>query len=55
MKSDISKYLAKIGRRGGLKGGKARMAALTPEERKQLARAAARARWAKSKPKRSAK
>jgi hypothetical protein len=32
-------------RAGGLKGGKARAKALTPEERQKIARAAARARW----------
>jgi len=36
-----------LGRRGGLKGGKARAEALTPEQRKASARAAAEARWAK--------
>lgn len=36
-----------LGRRGGLKGGKARAAKLTPEERAESARRAARARWAK--------
>jgi len=30
------------------KGGKARAKSLTPEQRKQIARDAARARWAKS-------
>lgn len=34
-----------LGRLGGLKGGPARMAALTPEERTALARSAAQARW----------
>ena len=34
-----------LGRRGGLKGGKARAAALTPEERSQIARRAAETRW----------
>ncbi len=34
-----------LGRRGGLKGGKARAAKLTPEERSASARRAARARW----------
>jgi hypothetical protein len=37
-----------LGRRGGLKGGKARAAKLTPEERAEIARIAARARWKKS-------
>lgn len=36
-----------LGRRGGLKGGKARAATLTPEERAESARKAAQARWAK--------
>ena len=34
-----------LGRRGGLKGGKARAAKMTPEERSEAARKAARARW----------
>lgn len=34
-----------LGRRGGLKGGKARAAKLTPEERAAQARKAAQARW----------
>ncbi len=39
--------LARIfGRRGGLKGGKARAAKMTPEERSEIARIAAKARWA---------
>lgn len=36
-----------LGRKGGLKGGKARAAKLTPEQRKQSARKAAVARWRK--------
>ena len=36
-----------LGRRGGLKGGKARAAKMTPEERAEAARKAARARWGK--------
>jgi hypothetical protein len=34
-----------LGRRGGLKGGKARAAKMTPEERSEAARKAAQARW----------
>ncbi len=34
-----------LGRRGGLIGGKARAAKLTPEERRDSASKAARARW----------
>lgn len=41
----------KGGKAGGRKGGKARMAALTPEERSENARRAARARWAKERAK----
>lgn len=36
-----------LGRLGGLKGGKARMAKLTPEQRKEIAKKAASARWSK--------
>lgn len=35
----------RAGRLGGLKGGKARAAALTPKKRKQIAKRAAIARW----------
>jgi hypothetical protein len=34
-----------LGRLGGLKGGKARAARLTPKQRKEIAKAAAAARW----------
>ncbi|HWZ99015.1 MAG TPA: hypothetical protein VN025_14750 [Candidatus Dormibacteraeota bacterium] len=58
MKRDlISKVMREMGRKGGKaakgKGAKARMAALTPQQRKELASKAARARWAKGKGKRS--
>lgn len=36
-----------LGRRGGLKGGRARAEALSPERRKEIARKAAAARWGK--------
>ncbi len=36
-----------LGRLGGLKGGKARAKKLTPEQRSEIAKKAARARWAK--------
>lgn len=39
-----------LGRLGGLKGGKARAAKLTPEQRKTTAQKAAEARWGKKKP-----
>jgi len=34
-----------LGRRGGLVGGKARAARLTPEQRSEIAKKAAAARW----------
>lgn len=34
-----------LGRRGGLKGGKARAEKLSPQERKMIAKRAAEARW----------
>lgn len=37
----------RTGREGGLKGGKARAQKLTPKERSEIARKAARARWTK--------
>jgi hypothetical protein len=38
-----------LARLGGLKGGKARAEALTPEELREIAREAATARWSKEK------
>jgi len=38
-----------LGRKGGKKGGAARAAKLTPEQRSESARKAVRARWAKVK------
>jgi hypothetical protein len=37
-----------LGRKGGLKGGKARAAKMTPEQRSEAAKKAATARWKKS-------
>jgi len=34
-----------LGRRGGLKGGKARAAKLSPDRRREIAKKAAQARW----------
>jgi hypothetical protein len=34
-----------LGRKGGLKGGKARAAALSPSKRRNIAKKAAQARW----------
>lgn len=38
-----------LGRLGGLKGGKARAAKLSPERRKAIGKIAAKARWQKQK------
>lgn len=38
-----------LGRLGGLKGGKARAASLSPAERKRIAQKAALARWQKNR------
>jgi hypothetical protein len=38
-----------LGRLGGLKGGRGRKEALTPERRREIAQRAARERWAKKK------
>jgi len=46
-KSEISKYLSEIGKRGGLKGGPARAKKLSSKKRKEIARNAAKTRWAK--------
>jgi hypothetical protein len=46
-KSDIRAYLQSLGK----KGGPARAKALTPEQRKEIARKAAQARWAKKQSK----
>lgn len=42
-------YFKKMGRVGGLLGGKARASKLTPEQRSESARKAAKARWEKVK------
>jgi hypothetical protein len=47
--SPISQYLSEIGKKGGLKGGKARAAKLSAHRRKQIARKAAEIRWGKKK------
>jgi hypothetical protein len=44
-RSEISKYLSEIGRKGGLKGGKARAEKLSAKKRKEIAQKAAHARW----------
>ena len=41
----VNPHAAALGRLGGLKGGPARAAALTPDRRRDIARRAARKRW----------
>ena len=41
----VSVHAAALGRRGGMKGGRARAAALPAQRRRQIAQMAARARW----------
>ncbi|MGO8988801.1 MAG: hypothetical protein ACLQGU_08290 [bacterium] len=48
-RSEISKYLSEIGKRGGLKGGPARAKKLSSKKRKEIAREAAKARWKRTK------
>lgn len=45
---ELREYLAKLGKKGGKKGGPARAAAMTPEQRSESARKAVQARWAKA-------
>jgi hypothetical protein len=46
-KSDISRVMAAMGRKGGQIGGKRRLETMTPEERREVAAKAAKARWIK--------
>ncbi len=48
-KSEKDPAAVALGRKGGLKGGKARAAKMTAEERRESARKAAKARWKKDK------
>ena len=48
-KSEISRIMAEMGRKGGKKGGKRRLETLTQEQRSTIAFKAARARWDKTK------
>ena len=45
----VKEYLARIGRKGGLSGGKARAGKLSADKRTEIARKAAKARWAKQR------
>jgi hypothetical protein len=46
-KEALRRHLSKLGKKGGPKGGRARMASLSPKQRTALARKAAAARWNK--------
>jgi hypothetical protein len=45
----VESRATELGRKGGLKGGKARAAALTPERRREIAQLAAQTRWRSAK------
>jgi hypothetical protein len=45
--SEKNPHAVALGRLGGAKGGKARAAKLTPEQRSEISRKAAKARWEK--------
>ncbi len=49
MAEENNRVAQELGRLGGLKGGKARAEKLTAEQRKEIARKAAKARWAKKR------
>jgi len=49
-KNLLSQVMASMGRKGGKTGGKSRMALLTPEQRSEMGKAAAKKRWAAKKP-----
>lgn len=46
---DVQDYFVKMGRIGGLKGAAARIEKISPARRKEIARKAIGARWAKAK------
>jgi hypothetical protein len=47
----LREHMRRLAAQGARKGGRARAAALTPEQRRESARKAARARWTKAKKK----
>lgn len=47
LQDDIKAAAAALGRKGGLVGGKARAASLSPKKRSEIANKAAAARWKK--------
>lgn len=53
-RSEISRIMAAMGRKGGRLSAKARMVKISPETRSEIASKAARAMWAKRKAKEQA-
>jgi hypothetical protein len=51
LSSVFREYFAKLGRKGGKKGGRIRADRMTPQERSESARRAVQARWSKAKAK----
>jgi hypothetical protein len=49
LQAALKDYMRRIAAKGGKRGGKARMAQLTTDERRALALKAIRARWSKAK------
>ena len=47
--ADLSAYMAAMGRKGGMVGGKRRLVTMTATQRKKAAAKAAAARWGKKK------
>ena len=47
--SNLSEYMAAIGRKGGQIGGKRRLKTMTKAQRSKVAKAAAKARWKKAR------
>ena len=45
--SDLSAYMAAMGRKGGMVGGKRRLVTMTPAARKKVAAKGGQARWGK--------
>ena len=52
--SIVSQVMAEMGRKGGRIGGKRRLETLSDARRRSIARAAAKARWAKPRKKKAA-
>jgi hypothetical protein len=48
-KAEISRVMAEMGRKGGKKGGRRSLETMTPEERRERALQAAKARWGSKK------